>query len=208
MDVIFFLSMIVAIVVSIIFALKKKWTHVGFGIAAIILSFIGIGFAAPAPSSTPAPKPTSVVQKQSKIEVEQVQVKSVVAFSTTNKDDTTLAQGTTKTTQEGVNGERTITYEVTYKDGQEQSRKQLSDTVTTVPIDKIVLAGTYVAPSPTLTQTLSPAPPQTQQGIVVKKSSTEICHAPGTTYYDRTTIFTPYSSIDACLASGGRLPLR
>ncbi len=42
----------------------------------------------------------------------------------------------------------------------------------------------------------------------VKKSSTGICHAIGTTYYSRTLNFTPYSSIADCLASGGRLPAR
>lgn len=43
---------------------------------------------------------------------------------------------------------------------------------------------------------------------VVKKSTSGICHAPGTTYYNRTTNFTAYKSVDACLNSGGRLPLR
>ena len=56
---------------------------------------------------------------------------------------------------------------------------------------------TTTASAPTSTSTNEPA---------VKKSSTGICHAQGTTYYDRTTNYTPYDSIDACLASGGRLP--
>jgi micrococcal nuclease len=43
---------------------------------------------------------------------------------------------------------------------------------------------------------------------VVKKSSTGICHAPGSTYYSRTKNFTPYDSIEDCLDSGGRLPKR
>ena len=43
---------------------------------------------------------------------------------------------------------------------------------------------------------------------VVKKSSTGICHAPGTTYYAKTKNFTAYDSIQGCLDSGGRLPLR
>lgn len=43
---------------------------------------------------------------------------------------------------------------------------------------------------------------------VVKMSNTGICHAPGTTYYNRTTHFTAYSSVNACLNAGGRLPLR
>ena len=40
----------------------------------------------------------------------------------------------------------------------------------------------------------------------VKKSSSGLCHAQGTTYYTATKTFTPYSSVQACLASGGRLP--
>ena len=39
----------------------------------------------------------------------------------------------------------------------------------------------------------------------VKKSDSGICHARGTAYYSRTTHFTPYPSIEACLKSGGRL---
>jgi len=42
----------------------------------------------------------------------------------------------------------------------------------------------------------------------VKKSTTGICHEIGSTYYSRTKNFTPYNSIDDCLNSGGRLPLR
>lgn len=42
----------------------------------------------------------------------------------------------------------------------------------------------------------------------VKKSKTGICHAPGTTYYSRTTNFTPFATLDDCLKSGGRLPKR
>jgi hypothetical protein len=41
---------------------------------------------------------------------------------------------------------------------------------------------------------------------IVKKSKSGICHASGTTYYDKTTNYTSYKSIDECLNSGGRLP--
>jgi PBP1b-binding outer membrane lipoprotein LpoB len=40
----------------------------------------------------------------------------------------------------------------------------------------------------------------------VKKSDTGICHEEGTNYYKNTKNFTPYSSLDECLNSGGRLP--
>jgi len=42
----------------------------------------------------------------------------------------------------------------------------------------------------------------------VKKSTSDICHARGTTYYEKTKNFTPYNSVEDCLASGGRLPAR
>ena len=42
--------------------------------------------------------------------------------------------------------------------------------------------------------------------LPVKMSKSKICHAPGTQYYDRTKNFTPYNSMDDCLAVGGRLP--
>lgn len=42
----------------------------------------------------------------------------------------------------------------------------------------------------------------------VKKSTTGICHAKGSTYYAKTKNFTAYSTMDECLKSGGRLPKR
>jgi len=42
----------------------------------------------------------------------------------------------------------------------------------------------------------------------VKKSRSGICHAPGSTYYARTLNFKPFTSIESCLKSGGRLPKR
>ena len=62
---------------------------------------------------------------------------------------------------------------------------------------------------PTATSTRVPAPtPRPRPASVIKKSNSGICHAPGTTYYNRTRNFTPYPSIQACLQSGGRLPRR
>ena len=43
---------------------------------------------------------------------------------------------------------------------------------------------------------------------VVKKSKTNICHAPGSFYYERTKSFTKFKTLDECLKSGGRLPKR
>lgn len=58
---------------------------------------------------------------------------------------------------------------------------------------------------------VAPSPknaPVNQQLPPTKKSNTGICHAPGTTYYARTTHFTPFGTLEDCLKSGGRLPKR
>lgn len=47
-----------------------------------------------------------------------------------------------------------------------------------------------------------------EEGQSVKKSSSGICHCQGGQYYDRTSKFTPFPTIDACLDSGGRHPKR
>lgn len=53
-----------------------------------------------------------------------------------------------------------------------------------------------------------PALPQYNGEPQVKKSTSNICHERGSTYYDRTKNFIPYNSIQECLNSGGRLPLK
>jgi len=40
----------------------------------------------------------------------------------------------------------------------------------------------------------------------VKMSSSGICHAQGSTYYNQTKKFSAYKTIDDCLKAGGRMP--
>ncbi len=110
-----------------------------------LLGLTAVSAASPQTAKTPPPPAQPPVTRQ--IEKKKITEKSVIAFTTTNRDDATLAKGTTKTTQEGVNGERTTTYEVTYTDGKETGRTKLSEEVTKPPVEKIVTNGTYVAPS-------------------------------------------------------------
>lgn len=46
----------------------------------------------------------------------------------------------------------------------------------------------------------------TSDGPQVKLSTTGICHEKGSTYYNKTTNYTAYNTIQECLAAGGRLP--
>lgn len=45
-------------------------------------------------------------------------------------------------------------------------------------------------------------------GPAVKLSKNGICHARGSTYYDRTFDYASYGSMKACLEAGGRPPKR
>lgn len=92
-----------------------------------------------------------LVEQQRKIEaVKPKQTTDVkvepIPFTEETKEDGTLAKGATKVTQEGVNGERTITYEITTVGGKEVNRKETKNEITTQPVSKITTIGTYVAP--------------------------------------------------------------
>jgi len=41
---------------------------------------------------------------------------------------------------------------------------------------------------------------------VVKRTDSGLCHPPQSSYYNRVKSYKPYANLDACLASGGRLP--
>jgi hypothetical protein len=49
-------------------------------------------------------------------------------------------------------------------------------------------------------------PPKSNEPV--KMSKTKICHAPNSSYYDKTKNFTPYKTLKECLDAGGRLPKR
>ncbi len=49
-------------------------------------------------------------------------------------------------------------------------------------------------------------PPKSNEPVKISKSG--ICHAPNSTYYNKTKNFTPYKTLKDCLDSGGRLPRR
>ena len=55
--------------------------------------------------------------------------------------DASLAPGETRVEQAGVNGEKRITYRVTYVDGKAQTREQTDETVTKVALDEVIAVG-------------------------------------------------------------------
>ena len=66
---------------------------------------------------------------------------SVIPFSTQTITDPNLAEGQADVRQQGVNGEKTQVYDVTYVDGVAESETLKSETVTSMAIDQIIAVG-------------------------------------------------------------------
>jgi hypothetical protein len=112
-----------------------------------LLSIAAIGAANPAPQAQ-TPAPAAQVQAQSpKIEKKTVTETAVVPFTSSNTDDASLPQGQTTIKTTGVNGVKTLTYEITYQNGKQTNKQLIKEEVTTPAINQVVAVGTYVAPS-------------------------------------------------------------
>lgn len=80
-------------------------------------------------------------KEEAKIVKEETKTE-VVNFTTKTETDANMASGQSKTTQEGVNGEKTVYYKVTYNsDGVEISREKVKEEVTKQPVQKIIKVG-------------------------------------------------------------------
>jgi uncharacterized protein YabE (DUF348 family) len=69
-----------------------------------------------------------------------------IAFTTSRINDGSLEKGKEKVNREGVDGEKSVTYEITSEDGKELSREKISEEITKQPVSKIIKVGTYIAP--------------------------------------------------------------
>lgn len=74
----------------------------------------------------------------------QETVEEKIPFETKEKDDSSLNEGTSKVVTEGTEGIDKVTYEITYIDGKESSRKEISRTSVTAPVDKVIANGTKI----------------------------------------------------------------
>jgi len=77
--------------------------------------------------------------------------KKQVPYESLTKNDSNLEKGRSVKSVAGVTGEQTILYNVTYRDGMEVDRQEVSNILSLAPVDEITLIGTktvYVAPVP------------------------------------------------------------
>lgn len=82
-----------------------------------------------------------VVQR---VTTKQVKVEEKVPFETVEKEDSSLNEGSSKVVTEGVEGLDEVTYEITYIDGVESSRKEIARTSITAAVDEVVAKGTRI----------------------------------------------------------------
>lgn len=79
-----------------------------------------------------------------RVEIKKLTVNEKVKFKTVNQDDVNMNEGETKVITEGKNGRDKVVYEVTYIDGKETSRKELSRENIKPVVDEVVAVGTRV----------------------------------------------------------------
>ena len=94
-------------------------------------------------TSTPSEVSPSLVQEKPELEV----TTEAVAYDTIHQDDPDLLKGQTRVIRAGVAGERTILTEVATVDGKE-TRKLVSNEITTAPVTEIIAVGTKVDSTP------------------------------------------------------------
>ena len=102
--------------------------------------------SAPAPASAPTSASASASASSavpSAATTTTITKKTVkIAYRTKRVDDDTLAEGKTRVRTKGVNGVKTITYEVTYSGGRPTTRRVVSTVVTKRPVTRVIAVGT------------------------------------------------------------------
>lgn len=75
-------------------------------------------------------------------EVKTITVTEAIKYSTETTTDDSLSFGETKVLTKGVNGEKEVTYEVTYVNGEETSKTEISSTVIKEAVTEVKAVGT------------------------------------------------------------------
>lgn len=75
------------------------------------------------------------VEKMELVETEPVEFETVTTYSNS------MEQGTSRVSKQGENGEKKVTYEVTYVDGREESREAVKEDIIKEPVNQEVVVG-------------------------------------------------------------------
>lgn len=124
-------------------------------ISVLTIVFLGVvGVAAqPNLSSNVAPNqttPASIPEENKTESTTETKIETKtesILYTSISIEENSLAKGKTQIQTSGVNGLKTITDTITFTDGVETNRTSI-ESITTSPVNEVVLSGTYVAPAP------------------------------------------------------------
>ena len=80
-----------------------------------------------------------------RVETKIVTETETIKHDTKTKTDSSMEIGKSRTETKGSDGEKTVTYEVKYVNGEEQSRNEISSVVTKEPVTEVKYVGTKAA---------------------------------------------------------------
>lgn len=89
------------------------------------------------------------VEEQNKVTTDEKTETVAIDFTSETKESNNIPKGETKVTQEGVAGEKTVIYLVSYQNGKEINREVKHETITKQPVTKVTTVGTYETPKTT-----------------------------------------------------------
>jgi hypothetical protein len=135
--------------------ITRKNAAVWFGGMSVLL-FVLVGITAPEPApsanlsgvdqSTAQAKGASTAQAEKpKPTVEIVTEQEPIPFEKTTINNSSMLKGTSQVTTVGVNGVKTITYEITKLSGSVTKKSLVKEEITTQPINEVTSIGTKVA---------------------------------------------------------------
>jgi len=133
------------------------------------------------------PERTAALEDGTEIVINYVTKKQVVeeeeiAYETVYENSSSLYSGQTSVKQEGQNGIKELTYEVTYVDGEEESRELISEEVTKEAVNKIILKGTKKKSSSSSSSSSSSGSSSSGKTVVSKEAVYD-CDGSGHGYY-------------------------
>jgi len=132
----------------------SKAQKIGLGFIVGFFGLVLIGVANPQPKNSttnqqkaPALNAPQTIKVDSPNPLETTEVKTEtttesIPFDSQTENDATLTAGTTKIATQGVNGERTHTFKVTYVAGKETAREETANDITKQPTTQVTKVGT------------------------------------------------------------------
>jgi len=116
--------------------------------------------------SAPAEVAETTAEPAPVVETRTVTEKKRIRYSTREVEDSSLAEGTRRTRTRGRDGVRTLTYEVTFTDGEPSGRKLTRSEVTRKPVTIDTSLANQVAPAAPVTGTLPGQAQPVQQHLL------------------------------------------